>query len=128
MTQDVLGRPYHNNLFCHNSAINLESGYNEEELKLVHETHKILDDDSIGITATCVRVPVLRAHSESINLTFRGSMSEAEAREILSNAPGIQIVDDRQANQFPEPIHASGGRSMLSLCQLISDSPTPLRY
>ncbi len=108
----ALERQYLFNLFSHDSAID-ETGYNAEERKLVRETHKILDDDSIAITATCVRVPVLRAHSEAINLTFRGSMSEDEAREILSNAPGVRIVDDRAANKFPEPIDATGGDDVL---------------
>lgn len=96
------------NIFNHDSAIDPATGANEEETKLVRETHKILGDDSIGITSTCVRVPVLRAHSEAINLTFRNSMTEDEAREILASAPGIRIVDDRAANRFPEPLDASG--------------------
>jgi aspartate-semialdehyde dehydrogenase len=62
----------------------------------------------VGITATCVRVPVLRAHCESINLTFRKPLSEDEAREILAGAPGVKVVDDRAGNRFPEPINASG--------------------
>jgi aspartate-semialdehyde dehydrogenase len=104
---DIFGRQYLFNLFSHNSAIG-EDGYNAEETKMVQETHKIWGDDSVGITATCVRVPVLRAHCESINLTFRKPLSEDVAREILSSAPGVRVVDDRKANRFPEPIDASG--------------------
>lgn len=106
-TTEIFGRQYLFNLFSHNSAIG-EDGYNHEETKMVHETHKIWGDDTVGITATCVRVPVLRAHCESINLTLRKPLSEHEAREILENAPGVRVVDDRARNKFPEPIDASG--------------------
>jgi aspartate-semialdehyde dehydrogenase len=111
-TQDVLGRQYLFNLFSHNSVVG-DDGYNQEETKLVKETHKIWGDDTVGITATCVRVPVLRAHCESINLTFRKPLSEQIAREILASAPGIRVVDDRANNKFPEPIEASGGDDVL---------------
>jgi aspartate-semialdehyde dehydrogenase len=106
-TQDVLGRQYLFNLFSHNSAIG-EDGYNAEETKLVNETRRIWGDDTVGITATCVRVPVLRAHCESINLTLRRPLHEDEAREILMHSPGVRVVDDRRANKFPEPLDASG--------------------
>ncbi len=106
-TQDVLGRPYLFNLFSHDSPIGPD-GSNEEERKLVRETQKIWNDDSVRITATCVRVPVLRAHSEAITLTLRRPLPEDEARRILSEAPGVRVVDDRQANKFPEPVDASG--------------------
>jgi aspartate-semialdehyde dehydrogenase len=106
-TTDIFGRQYLFNLFSHNSAMG-EDGYNMEETKMVKETHKIWGDDTVGITATCVRVPVLRAHCESINLTLRKPLGEDEAREILENAPGIRVVDDRARNKFPEPIDASG--------------------
>ena len=62
----------------------------------------------LSLQATCVRVPVLRAHCESINLTLSRESSEEEVRDILQNAPGVQVVDDRAANKFPEPIDASG--------------------
>ena len=108
----IFGRPCLFNVFSHNSAMG-EDGYNLEETKMVQETRKIWGDDSVAITATCVRVPVLRAHSESINLTFRKPLSEGEAREILSSAPGVRIVDDRATNKFPEPLDASGGDDVL---------------
>jgi aspartate-semialdehyde dehydrogenase len=107
LTRKVLGRQYIFNLYSHDSAIGPD-GYNEEETKLLRETRKIWDDGAVRITATCVRVPVLRAHSESINLTFRRPMGEGEARELLSAAPGVRVVDDRAANTFPEPVEASG--------------------
>jgi aspartate-semialdehyde dehydrogenase len=94
------------NLFCHNSKIS-ENGYNEEEMKMVRETRKMFHDDSIQVTATCVRVPVPRAHSEAINITFERPMSENEVREILSAAPGVTVIDDREKNYFPMPLEAS---------------------
>ncbi len=108
----IFGRQYLFNLFSHNSAIG-EDGQNEEERKLVDETRKIWSDPDILVSATCVRVPVLRAHSESINLTFRTPVTEARAREVLATAPGIRIVDDRAANRFPEPLAATGRDEVL---------------
>ncbi|MFO0875542.1 MAG: aspartate-semialdehyde dehydrogenase [Phycisphaerales bacterium] len=112
LTTRIFGRPYIFNLFSHNSAIGPE-GYNEEETKLLKETRKMWADDSVRITATCVRVPVLRAHSEAINLTFRAPLSEVDARAILARSPGLRIVDDRAANRFPEPLDAAGGDDVL---------------
>jgi aspartate-semialdehyde dehydrogenase len=94
------------NLFSHNSKIS-ENGYNEEEMKMVKETRKMFHDDAIQITATCVRVPVMRAHSESINLTFEKPMTEGQVREILAKAPGVKLVDDRVKNYFPMPLESS---------------------
>jgi aspartate-semialdehyde dehydrogenase len=95
------------NVFSHDSPID-ESGYNTEERKMVNETHKMFHDGSISITATCVRVPVLRAHSESIYLTFERPIGAPEVREILEAAPGVRVVDDRVGNCFPMPIGAAG--------------------
>jgi aspartate-semialdehyde dehydrogenase len=106
-TQEVLDRPYLFNLFCHDSPVGPD-GYNEEERKLVRETHKIWADESVRISATCVRVPVLRAHSEALNLTLRRPLAEDEARALLAAAPGIRLVDNRSANRFPEPANATG--------------------
>src|SRR5205085_12385976 len=96
-----------NNLFSHNTKI-AESGYNEEENKMVNETRKIFADPRIMITATSVRVPVPRAHSESINLEFERPMTPQQVREILAKAPGVKIVDNTEANHFPMPLEASG--------------------
>ena len=101
-----------NNLFSHNSKV-AENGYNEEENKMVSETRKIFGDPKIMITATCVRVPVPRAHSESINLEFERPMSVAQVREILAKAPGVRIVDDAANNHFPMPLEASGQDDVL---------------
>ena len=95
------------NLFSHDSALD-ESGYNAEEIKMAAETRKIFSDPSIGITATCIRVPVLRAHSEAINLTFDRPMTADEARRVLSEAAGLRVVDSRDPQHFPMPIEASG--------------------
>jgi aspartate-semialdehyde dehydrogenase len=101
-----------NNLFSHNTKI-AENGYNEEENKMVQETRKIFGDGRIMVAATCVRVPVPRAHSESINLEFERPMSVEQVRAILSNAPGVKIVDDRERNHFPMPLDASGQDDVL---------------
>jgi len=101
-----------NNIFCHNSKVG-ENGYNEEETKMVLETRKIFGDPRIMVTATCVRVPVPRAHSESINLEFERPMTPAEVREILRKAPGVTLVDDAEKNHFPMPLEASGQDNVL---------------
>ena len=108
----IFGRQYLFNLFSHNSAVGAD-GQNDEERKLVDETRRIWRDPAVQVSATCVRVPVLRAHSESINLTFRRPLPEARAREVLAAAPGLRVVDDRAANRFPEPLAASGRDEVL---------------
>jgi aspartate-semialdehyde dehydrogenase len=95
------------NLFSHNSALG-PNGYNEEEMKMVKETHKIFDCPDIAITCTCIRVAVLRAHCESINLEFTDPITPDQVRELLSTAPGVTILDDRVNNRFPMPIDATG--------------------
>lgn len=100
------------NLFSHNSAIGPD-GYNVEETKMIHETRKIFGEPDLAITATCIRVPVLRAHSESINLTFETPAPEDEVRRILGESPGVQVIDDRAANRFPMPVEASGRDAVL---------------
>ncbi len=111
-TTSVFGRQYLFNVFSHNSAVGAD-GYNEEERKLLLETQKIWRDASVRVTATCVRVPVLRAHCEAINLTFAGDMPESRVRALLATAPGVRVVDDRKANRFPEPIDAAGQDDVL---------------
>ncbi len=104
----VLPHPYAFNLFCHNTKIDPETGYNEEETKVVRETHKIFGDDSIRIAATCVRVPVLRAHSIAINFECERPITPGQVREIMQTAPGVKLVDDPERNYFPMPKDASG--------------------
>jgi aspartate-semialdehyde dehydrogenase len=95
------------NVFSHNSALG-PNGYNLEETKMVLETRKIFDCPEIMITCTCIRIPVFRAHSESINLEFTDAMTPEQVRDLLSTAPGVSVLDDREHNRFPMPIDASG--------------------
>jgi aspartate-semialdehyde dehydrogenase len=95
------------NLFPHNSPLN-EAGYCQEEMKMVNETRKIFGVEDLRLSATCVRVPVLRAHSEAINLEFAQPFSVAEAKAVLAQAPGVKLVEDWEANYFPMPIDATG--------------------
>ncbi len=108
-TMDTFGMQYAFNLFSHNAPMQ-PNGYNQEEMKMVHETHKMwgVSADEVAISATCIRVPVMRAHAESINLTFAQPMDEARARTLLAEAPGVSLIDDRDANRFPTPLDASG--------------------
>jgi aspartate-semialdehyde dehydrogenase len=104
----VLPHPYAFNLFSHNSKLDPANGYNEEEMKVVKETHKIFGDPNIRIAATCVRVPVLRAHSIAINFECERPITPAEVRDIVGKAPGVKVVDDVERNYFPMPKDASG--------------------
>ena len=109
----VLPHRYAFNVFSHNTAIDPVTGYNDEETKVMRETQKIFEDDKIAIGVTCIRVPVLRAHSQSITFECEDPITEAEVRAILSDAPGVKIVDDRAKNYFPMPIDASGQDDVL---------------
>ena len=109
---EIFPYPLAFNLFPHNTPIN-DLGYCEEEMKMVNETRKIFGTEEIRISATCVRVPVLRAHSEAINLEFAEPFSPIEAREILKQASGVKLVEDWQANYFPMPAEASGKDEVL---------------
>ena len=95
------------NVFSHDSAMQ-PNGYNQEEMKLVNETRKIFDCPAIAITCTCIRIPVFRAHCESINLEFTDPITPDEVRDLLGTAPGVSLLDDRQHNRFPMPIDATG--------------------
>lgn len=109
---EIFPYPLAFNLFPHNSPLN-DRGYCQEEMKMVNETRKIFDSKEIRITVTCVRVPVIRAHSEAINLEFDSPFSVAKAREILNQAPGVKLLEDWQANYFPMPMEASGKDEVL---------------
>ena len=109
----VLPHPYAFNVFNHDTRIDPETGYNEEETKVIRETRKIFEDDGIAVGVTCVRVPVLRAHSQAITFECEKPISEDQVRTILSDAPGVKIVDDRARNYFPMPIDASGQDDVL---------------
>jgi aspartate-semialdehyde dehydrogenase len=109
----VMPHPSAFNLFSHNTAVDPETGYNDEETKVIRETRKIFEDERIAIGVTCVRVPVLRAHCEAITFECERPISETEVRDILSRAPGVRIVDDRAKNYFPMPVDASGQDDVL---------------
>jgi aspartate-semialdehyde dehydrogenase len=104
---DVLAHQLAFNVYCHDSPL-CANGYNEEEMKMVHETHKIFSCPEIAITCTCVRVPVMRTHCESINLEFADAFTPDQVRELLSTAPGVTVLDDRENNRSPQPLDASG--------------------
>ena len=111
--RSVLPHNYAFNLFSHNSNIDASNGYNEEELKMVKETQRIFADGNIRISATCVRVPVLRAHCEALNFECERPISTDEVRTLLAAAPGVRIVDDIERNYFPMPDDASGQDDIL---------------
>ena len=102
-TPKVLPHPYAFNVFSHNTKVDPETGYNEEETKVMQETRKIFGEPDLRVTATCVRVPVLRAHCIALNIEFEEPLSVAEARAILAAAPGVRVVDDMERNYFPMP-------------------------
>jgi aspartate-semialdehyde dehydrogenase len=95
------------NLFPHIDVFT-ENGYTKEEMKMLYESRKIMHHPALKVSCTCVRVPVLRAHSEALNLEFADEITPAEAREILSRAPGVQLRDDTANKIYPMPIEASG--------------------
>ncbi|GMY18203.1 Aspartate-semialdehyde dehydrogenase [Fagus crenata] len=105
-TCQIFKQQYAFNLFSHNAPV-ISNGYNEEEMKLVKETKKIWNDTNVKVTATCIRVPVMRAHAESVNLQFENPLDEDTARDILKNAPGVVVIDDRASNHFPTPLEVS---------------------
>ncbi|HTC09656.1 MAG TPA: aspartate-semialdehyde dehydrogenase [Acetobacteraceae bacterium] len=109
----VLKHPYAFNLFSHDSAVDAETGVNGEETKVVQELRKIMQTPGLPIGITCVRVPVLRAHSIALTVELARAVTPAEARRILGAAPGILIVDDPAANHFPMPNEASGQGDVL---------------
>lgn len=105
-TPKALPFPSAFNLFLHNSTLNAD-GYVDEEVKMLQETRKILSNPHILVNATCVRVPVLRAHSQALNVTFTQEICLKKAYELLEKAPGIKVYEDRLRNRFPMPIDAA---------------------
>jgi aspartate-semialdehyde dehydrogenase len=109
----VLPHPYAFNVFSHNTKVDPETGYNEEETKVMQETRKIFGEPNLRVTATCVRVPVLRAHCIALHIELDAPLSPADARAILSKAPGVRVVDELERNYFPMPVDASGKDDVL---------------
>ena len=107
---------YKNTVYPHRIAFNClphidafqDNGYTKEEMKMVNETRKIFEDDSIGVTATTVRVPVFYSHSESVNIETRKPVSAAEVRDMMEKTPGIRVVDDPKNNLYPLATDAAG--------------------
>jgi aspartate-semialdehyde dehydrogenase len=99
--------PIHRNAIPHCDVFE-PNGYTKEEMKLVRETKKIFADDSIRVTATAVRIPVVGGHSESVNVEFEQDFDLTEVRKILSKAPGITLQDNTDTNTYPMPIYAQG--------------------
>jgi aspartate-semialdehyde dehydrogenase len=106
-TSEVLPHSLAFNLFLHNSPLQ-PNLYCEEEMKMVNETRKIMGLPNLRFSATCVRVPVLRAHSEAVNLEFEQPFPVEEARALLAAAPGVELIDNVEANRFPMPTDVTG--------------------
>ncbi len=112
----VEGRETENKVYPHRIAFNAlphidkfdETGYTAEEWKMIRETQKILDDETVQVTATTVRVPVFRGHSESINIETEKKLTAGEAKKILAETPGVVVLDEPSANLYPMPITAAG--------------------
>ena len=109
---EILPYPLAFNLFPHNSPL-MDNGYCEEEMKMVNETRKIFSEPELRVSATCVRVPVLRAHSEAVNLEFANPFDLNKAREVIAQAQGVTLVEDWEKNYFPMPIDATGKDDVL---------------
>lgn len=109
---EIFPEPCAFNVFSHNSSMGPD-GHNLEETKLIRETRKIFGEDAIQIAPTCIRVPVMRAHTEAAAIEFTRPMSEDEARTLLAAAPGVRLVDDRTRNHFPTPLEATGRDEVL---------------
>lgn len=112
-TPSVLRHPYAFNLFSHDTPVDRATGANAEEIKVVHELRKIMQAPSLPIGITCIRVPVLRAHSIALTVELARAIEPDEARRILAAAPGMKIVDDPENNHFPMPSEASGQGDVL---------------
>jgi len=121
-SRDVLdGKSAQCNVYPHQIAFNclphidvfLDNGYTKEEIKMVNETRKILEDDSIEVSPTAVRVPVVYSHSEAVNVETEQAMTAKEVKELLSSFPGVSVVDNPEQNEYPLAINASGSGDVL---------------
>jgi aspartate-semialdehyde dehydrogenase len=115
--------PIAGNVIPHISSFT-EDGYSKEEMKLVNETRKILAEPGLGVTATTVRAPIFNSHAESVNLEFENPISADQAREILSKAPGVVVIDDPSNGGYPHPVGASG-KDEVFIGRIREDSTVP---
>lgn len=109
----ILPHSYAFNVFSHNSDVDPETGYNGEELKVIAETRRILGQAKLPVSVTCIRVPILRAHGIALNVRFEDHVAPDQIRAALTEAPGVQLVDDQALNHFPMPSEASGQEDIL---------------
>jgi aspartate-semialdehyde dehydrogenase len=127
------GRPVKSNVYPRQIAFNvlphidefMDNGYTREEMKMVWETRKILEDDSIMVNPTAVRVPVLYGHSEAIHLELKSPLSAAEARKLLQKAPGVKLIDDPAKAKYPTPIDNAAGRDEVFVGRIRQDISHP---
>ncbi len=121
-TRQVLdGQPIAPSVFAHRIAFNIiphidvftDNGYTKEELKMLYESRKMLHDNDLMVTCTCVRVPVMRAHSESLNIEFSVPVTPEMVRKVLREASGVTLVDDPATKSYPMPVDASGQGNVL---------------
>lgn len=121
----VFGEPCAFNVFSHDSQVECETGVNGEERKVIEETRRIWNDPCVRVTPTCVRVPVLRAHTEAVTVTLGRPAGESEVRSVLAAGEGLEVLDDRAGNAFPTP-RKSSGRDPVSVGRVRPDPGTPL--
>ncbi|KAJ55058.1 aspartate-semialdehyde dehydrogenase [Actibacterium mucosum KCTC 23349] len=109
----VMPHPYAFNIFSHNADIDPQTGYNGEESKVIAELRRIFDLPQLPVGVTCIRVPILRAHGMAISIEFDQVVDPQVARDLLSDAPGLRLVDDWAGNHFPMPSEATGQEDVL---------------
>lgn len=102
-----------------------DNGYTKEEMKMVWETRKILEDDTIQVNPTCVRVPVFYGHSEAVHIETRAKLSLEQARELLANAPGVELVDERKPGGYPTPVGHAAGKDAVFVGRVREDISHP---
>ncbi len=123
VNQDILPQQIAFNVFPHIDVF-LDNDYTKEEMKMVQETRKIMGDNSLQITATCVRVPVFISHSEAVNIETAEKLDIREVREILSQAPGIKVIDNPEMSRYPFP-YATAGKDEVFVGRIRADESIP---
>lgn len=102
-----------------------DNGYTKEEMKMVWETRKIFGDESIQVSATCVRIPVFYGHSEAVQIETHKPISDSQVRELLSNAPGVTVIDERADGGYPTAVHDSAGQDSVFVGRIRQDISMP---